>query len=268
MGCYNPRLETRFSALSPGSSSAGVTELSASRPPSMGDRLGVPPQSHSRFLWRTNPGATTPERPFRWHLPPTPDGSVPALAPEEASMFPDERPCRWRRYHANGPSSRLCGGALGLARMSTPRRLGSQKTEKQPLTAEVQALMRQKEATIERYRACVATLRDEMQHQSRKLSAEAHDLRAKLLSTTSTREKSEQDGDDEAKEKPRHFQQKLDQLRALDEAHREAVRILLLEAAKLTPASAPAMQTARASNFERPASPVGYGNIHELSDGR
>ncbi|KAH6936581.1 hypothetical protein HPB50_019269 [Hyalomma asiaticum] len=136
MGCYNLRLETWFSAISPGSSSAGVTELSASRPPSMGDRLGVPPQSHSRFLWKTNPGATTPERPFRWHLPPTPDGSVPALAPEEASMFPDERPCRWRRYHTNGPSSRLCGGALGLARMSTPRRLGSQKTEKQPLTAE------------------------------------------------------------------------------------------------------------------------------------
>ncbi|KAH6929378.1 hypothetical protein HPB50_026860 [Hyalomma asiaticum] len=99
----------------------------------MGDRLGVPPQPHSRFLW-TNPGATTPERPFRWPLPPTPDVLVPAVYPEEASMFPEERPCRWRRYYTNGPSSRLCGGAL--ARMSTPRRLGSQKTEKQPLTAE------------------------------------------------------------------------------------------------------------------------------------
>ncbi|XP_037502775.2 centrosomal protein of 290 kDa [Rhipicephalus sanguineus] len=121
----------------------------------------------------------------------------------------------------------------------------------------LQALMRQKEATIERYRACVASLRSEMQQQNQKLSAEAHVLRVKLLDTASVREKSQQDGDDAAHDKPRHFQDKLDQLRALDEAHREAVRILLLEAAKVAPGPAPAIQTRPASSVERPLSPIG-----------
>lgn len=69
--------------------------------------------------------------------------------------------------------------------------------------------MRQKEATIERYRACVASLRSEMQQQNQKLSAEAHVLRVKLLDTASVREKSQQDGDDAAHDKPRHFQDKV-----------------------------------------------------------
>ncbi|XP_049511201.1 centrosomal protein of 290 kDa-like [Dermacentor silvarum] len=115
----------------------------------------------------------------------------------------------------------------------------------------LQALMRQKEATIERYRACVATLRDEMQQQSQRLSAEAHVLRAKLLDTSAARQLPEED--DAIHDKPRHFQDKLDQLRALDEAHREAVRILLLEAAKAVPA--PVVQTRPASSAERPGSP-------------
>ncbi|XP_050024782.3 uncharacterized protein [Dermacentor andersoni] len=116
----------------------------------------------------------------------------------------------------------------------------------------LQALMRQKEATVERYRACVATLRNEMQQQSQRLSAEAHVLRAKLLDIAAAREQPEQDGD-AIHDKPRHFQDQLDQLRALDEAHREAVRILLQEAAKVVPA--PVIPTIPASTAERPGSP-------------
>ncbi|XP_075728691.1 uncharacterized protein LOC119165489 isoform X3 [Rhipicephalus microplus] len=121
----------------------------------------------------------------------------------------------------------------------------------------LQALMRQKEATIERYRSCVASLRNEMQQQSRKLAAEACVLRAKLLDTASVREKSEHDGEGAAQDKTRHFQDKLDQLRALDEAHKEAVRILLLEAAKVAPAVGPAVETRPESGAEVPRSPVG-----------
>ncbi|XP_075728690.1 uncharacterized protein LOC119165489 isoform X2 [Rhipicephalus microplus] len=122
----------------------------------------------------------------------------------------------------------------------------------------LQALMRQKEATIERYRSCVASLRNEMQQQSRKLAAEACVLRAKLLDTASVREKSEHDGEGAAQDKTRHFQDKLDQLRALDEAHKEAVRILLLEAAKVAPAVGPAVETRPESGAEVPRSPVGH----------
>ncbi|KAL3210493.1 hypothetical protein MRX96_008733 [Rhipicephalus microplus] len=115
-----------------------------------------------------------------------------------------------------------------------------------------------KEATIERYRSCVASLRNEMQQQSRNLAAEACVLRAKLLDTASVREKSEHDGEGAAQDKTRHFQDKLDQLRALDEAHKEAVRILLLEAAKVAPAVGPAVETRPESGAEVPRSPVGH----------
>ncbi|XP_077531338.1 uncharacterized protein LOC144143466 [Haemaphysalis longicornis] len=93
----------------------------------------------------------------------------------------------------------------------------------------LQALLRQKEATVERYRACVASLRDEMQTQCQRMAAEARVLRSELLSKGAAQVAAggQQQQCDDPGERTQTFQDKLEQLRSLDEAHKEAVRLLL-----------------------------------------
>ncbi|XP_077494472.1 uncharacterized protein LOC144105200 [Amblyomma americanum] len=112
----------------------------------------------------------------------------------------------------------------------------------------LQALLRQKEASVERYRRCVASLSDELRLQGQRHSAEAHALRARLLDIGRQR------GDDEdGAEGPAatDFERKLEQLRTLDEAHMEAFRLLLVRTQR------PVQEEPRTVPAEPAASPIG-----------